>query len=352
MTGILSRLTTETATLRGRLETLTRQSTSGIRTDQYGDLEPEVPRALSLRAEVDRREAYGRAMDQTSGRTAVMQSALGRLTLIAREFGTQVTRSMNSRDPDALVTVPARARAALQEVAQLLNTRQAGEYLFSGSDIANPPISDPDMLTTGPLATAIAGDVATLTPGNATSVLAAIQTKAADTSAALSPFSAFLEGAGASEAARSVPASDGEQVAYGIFANRNSASVPVASPGAGGWARDLIGNLMALAALTPAQRAQGNGFDDLVAGLSSGFRSAESALAEESGILGLTEQRLETMNTRHKTITIALKSQLADIQEVDIAETLTRLQSTRTTLEASYRAIGSLSDLTLANFLR
>jgi flagellin-like hook-associated protein FlgL len=51
-------------------------------------------------------------------------------------------------------------------------------------------------------------------------------------------------------------------------------------------------------------------------------------------------------------VSVTLEKQLGAIQEVDLAETLTRLQATRTTLEASYRAIGSLSELTLAKFLR
>jgi flagellin-like hook-associated protein FlgL len=47
-----------------------------------------------------------------------------------------------------------------------------------------------------------------------------------------------------------------------------------------------------------------------------------------------------------------LEAQLAAIEEVDLAEVLTRLKATETTLQASYGAIGRLGDLTLARFLR
>jgi hypothetical protein len=48
----------------------------------------------------------------------------------------------------------------------------------------------------------------------------------------------------------------------------------------------------------------------------------------------------------------SLRGQLAGIEEIDLAATLTRLQSTRTMLEASYNAIGALGALSLTSFLR
>lgn len=357
MDAIMGRLTAETANLRARLETLTRQSATGFRSEEYGGLGSEVPRALSLRAELGRREAYSRALDQAQGRAAVMQTALGRLGEIANDFANRVTLAVNPRDPSALVTLPANARAALREVGELLNTRHAGEFLFSGSDLAGEAVPDPALLPTSAMAAAIGARVAALAPGNALAVLADIRTDAAD--AALSPFSARLNADLAlppadREAPRAVPSGDGERIAYGVLADRDSPGVAsVSPPSAGaGWARDLMANLMALASLTPAQQAQPADFEQLVAGLRDGLRSAHAALGGEQGILGLAERRMERTAERHSAVNLALSRQLADAQEVDLAETLAKLQQTRTTLEASYRAIGSLSDLTLARFLR
>jgi len=354
MDAITGRLATETATLRARMEVLTRQSVSGMRADAYGDLAPEAPRALSLRAELGRREAYSRALDQSLGRTAAMQASLGRMGEIAREFGAGVARRLSSTDPSTLTAVPARAQAALREVAGLLNTRHVGEFLLSGTELTRAPIPAEATIGSGPMAAAVAGEVASLAPGNSAAVLAAIRGHSADL--ALSPFNAHLVAdaalpPGSREAPRAVPSGDGEAIGYGVFAHRNSAAVPSPDPTSGGWAQDLLGSLMALASLTPAQLAAGPDFDRLAAGLSATLMSAHSALAEEQGVLGLTERRIEATRERHGTVTIALAKQLADIQEVNLADTLTRLQSTRTTLEASYRAIGALGELTLARFL-
>jgi flagellin-like hook-associated protein FlgL len=103
--------------------------------------------------------------------------------------------------------------------------------------------------------------------------------------------------------------------------------------------------------LDPAQAALGADFTDVVASVRDGMRSALDALGVERGALGAVEQRLEATATRHADVTITLSGQLASIEEVDMAETISRLQATRTQLEASYRAISIASGLTLTRFL-
>ena len=58
------------------------------------------------------------------------------------------------------------------------------------------------------------------------------------------------------------------------------------------------------------------------------------------------------MRRRHEEVQVTLRTQLSSIEEVDLAETLSRLQQTRTALEASYGAIARIGSLSLAQFLR
>ncbi len=354
---ILSTAARDTAVLRTRLATLTRQSADGLRAPQLGGLGPEVPRLLSLRGEVARREAHGRALDQALGRTGVMQEALGRLTAIARDFQATVTVRITSLDPHSLATVQAQARAALTEVAHLLNTQHAGEYLFGGTDLARPPIPDPEGLAAGQMAQDVAAAIGTLGTADAATVAAATKGAAQSTAAGVTPFSAFLTAdetlaVADREARRGVPSAEGEVIGYGIKANANAAATS-AGDTTGSWTRDLMRGLMSLAALTPAQMAAAPvEFDRLVATIRDGFRSAETALGEEAGALGHVEARMQAAKARHGQLAAVMESQLADIQYVDMAETLSQLQATKATLEASYHAIGSLSGLRLVNFLR
>ncbi len=354
MRGIdtLGRLDSDAGLLRLRLDTLNRQLATGRRAEAPGDLAPQLPRAAALRAEAARRDTYGAAVVEALGRAQATQAALGRLSDIASEFGDGVAMKLDPHDPASIPLAAARARAALVEVGQLLNSRHGGEYLFGGSDAANPPVPAPDALPTGGFAAGIAAAVATLGGGNAAAVGAATRAVAASDAAGTTPFSAFLSsGPGATEPRRSVPAEDGSLVPYGVPANRNAAA---ASNGetTGSWARDLLRGLASIAALTPAQTASPADFRAFAAVVRGGLDSAHGALADEAGALGITEARLEGVRRRHEEANTALAEQLAAIEEVDLAEVLTRLQATETTLQASYAATGRLGGLTLAQFLR
>jgi flagellin-like hook-associated protein FlgL len=350
--GALSRLVAESALLKSRLETLSTQATDGRRGALYGDIAPDARRAMDLRGEIGRRETHVATLDRALGRTDAAQNVLSRLSDIAEEFlseATKVTRADSTRI-DALASS---ARQALQEVAGLLNEKHAGEYLFGGADTGNPPVPDPAGLMGTGMATGIAAAIASLTTGNGAAVLAATKTAAQSDAAGDTPFSAYLSdpARGLGEARRTTLTGDGEAVATGLFANRNAAANSGGDT-TGTWSRDLLRGLMTLANLTSAHTGAGDDFDAVMTSVRAGFKSAADALGEEAGTLGMSEARLESARGRHTDLQVALRSQLADVEEVDLAETLTAMQDTQTRLQASWQALSMLSGLSLAQFLR
>lgn len=349
--GSIGRLDSGAAALRAKLDVLTRQVSDGRKGPGYGDIAPEARRAVDLRADIARREAWQGTIDRTLARTEVTQDALGRISDIATQFYTEAIR-MDGTSGVRISAVAAQARAAMEEVANLLNERYAGDYIFGGTDSANPPVPDPRSIATSGMATDIAAAVASLGGGNAAAVVAATLAAAQSDATGTTPFSAFLSdpAQGLGEARRAVPAADGERVAYGVLANRNAAATSEGET-TGSWARDILRGLAAFAALDPAQAQLGADFTDLVASLRDGMRSAIDALGEERGALGAVEQRLEATARRHAEVNVALTGQVAAIEEVDMAETISRLTATQTQLEASYRAISVTSGLTLTRFL-
>ncbi|MBB5690544.1 hypothetical protein GXW77_16730 [Roseomonas alkaliterrae] len=349
--GMIGRLDTGAAMLRARLEVLTRQVSDGRQGPGYGDIAPEARRAVDLRAELDRREVWQGTISRALARTAVAQGTLGRIADIATQFYQEAIR-LDGTSGARITAVATAARAAMVEVASLLNERHAGEYLFGGSDSANPPIPDPQGILGSGMASGIAAAVAGLTAGNAAAVAAATLAAAQSDAPGVTPFSAFLSdpARGLGEPRRSVPAAEGERVAYGLFANRNAAATSSGET-TGSWARDVLRGLATLAALDPAQASLSPGFTDLMAVVRDGLRSAVEAIGAERGALGATEQRLEATARRHAEVSVALAGQLAGIEEVDMAATISRLQATQTQLEASYRAISLVSGLTLTRFL-
>ena len=349
--GPIGRLDAGAAILRQRLDVLTRQVSDGRRGPGYGDIAPEARRAIDLRADIARREVWQGTISRALAQTEVTQKALGRMEEIATRFYQEAIRT-DGTSGVRIAAVAAQARAAMTEFATLMNERFAGDYVFGGTDSANPPIPDPQGIATGGMASAIAAAVAGLGGGNAAAVAAATLAAAQSDAPGVTPFSAFLSdpAQGLGEPRRSVPAAEGERVAHGLFANRNAAATSEGET-TGAWARDILRGLATLAAMDPTQAALGADFTDLMAVVRDGMRSAIDALAEERGALGATEQRLEASARRHREVSVALAGQLARIEEVDMAETISRLQATQIQLQASYQAISLVSGLTLARFL-
>ncbi|HEY8610457.1 MAG TPA: flagellin [Roseomonas sp.] len=350
--GALARLVAQSASIKSQIEVLTAQSADGRRGTYYGDIAGDARRAISLRAEIDRRETHATAIGRSLGRTGAAQEALERLSAIAEDFLSQAGK-ITTADSTRITALASNARQAIGEVAGLLNEQHAGEYLFGGADSVNPPIPDPAGIMGTDMATDIAAAVGTLAAGNSAAVLAATLAAATNVTAGETPFSDYSldPSRGLAEARPTTLTGDGEQVGTGLFANRNAAASTEGSE-AGGWSRDLLRGLMTLASLTAGKTAAGQDFDAIVASVTGSLKSAMNALGEEAGALGLSETRLESARTRHSEMQVTIESQLADVEEVDLATTLTALQDTQTRLQASWQALSMLSRLSLTDFLR
>lgn len=350
--GSLAWLITQSSGLKTQLSTLSAQSVDGKRGTYYGDIAGEAHRAINLRGAIARGEVHAQSIDRALGRTTAAQGALGRLSAIAEDFLTQAGK-VTRTDPARIAALADSARQAIGEVASLLNAKSGNAYLFSGADTANPPIPDPANIMATPMATDIAAAVATLAPGGGATVLAATLAAATGSAPGATPFSDYLldPAQGLTESRASVLADDGQPIQTGLFANRNAAASGAGSE-TGSWSRDLLRGLMTLASLTPGQTAAGADFDAVVASVTAGMKSAMTGLGEEAGALGLSESRLEAAKVRHEEFGVALHGQLADVEEVDLAATLSAMQDTQTRLQASWKALSMLSGLSLADFMR
>ena len=327
------------------------QISTGRKGNSYAALGTEAPKAMDLRAEIGRRETYQNMIGQTLSKVQVTQNVLNRIGTIAEKFAANSTKLMGAAKPEEIQIQAGQAKAALVEIANLLNEEYAGEYLFGGADTRNPPIPNPNTIATTGMAKEIADEVATLDATNATTVLAAITGWATNDDPLITPFSEYLEtGEGKTEGRRNLLASDNERIDYGILANRNAAVVSSGET-TGSWARDLLRGLASIAGLTPEKSQLGQSYTSFVTKVQEGLRSSVDALALERGALGVTEARLESVRTLHESVSVSLTLQVSDLEEVDMAKTITSFQATQTQLEASYRAIAMAQQLSLTRFL-
>jgi flagellin-like hook-associated protein FlgL len=349
--NLTARIGLNATQLRDRITVLGEQISTGRKGKTYAAIGSDAPKAMDLRGEIGRRETYQSTINLTLSKVRVSQDVLDRIGAIAEKFTANTAKLLGGAKPEEIQIQAAQAEAAMAEVATLLNEQFNGEYLFGGSDSRNPPIPTPQTIATSGMGAAIKTQVGTLNGSNVTAVLADTKSLAQSNAVGTTPFSVFLStGPGATEARTNILGNDNDRVAYGIHANRNAAIVSTGET-TGSWARDLLRGLASIAGLTPDKAQLGNDYTTFVTTVRKGLESAVDALALERGSLGLTETRLQGMASFHESVSTSLTLQLSNLEEVDMAKTITSFQTTQSQLEASYRAIAMAQQLSLTRFL-
>lgn len=366
--GTIGRLLTGALTTRDRMDMLVRQASTGLRAESFGGLAPQARVSIDLRAEVARRDTYSRAIETAEARIAVTQSAMGRIGDLTSDLAKRAL-SLITLGETGVDVVAQEARAALQEIAGLLNVRAGDTYVFGGSDSANPPVPNAAaILQTGfytqiEAATRQLGvpwdhDANVMTPDvprSAGQVMADTLAIAASDAAGTTPFSAFLStpspAGGLGEPRASLLAEDGTRITYGLRANENGVAQSATNPPTtGSFMRDLMRGLAMLGSLTEAQTAEPE-FKDLVQQIANGLQSAGRTLEDERAAIGVAEQRLARTKESHADLQVVLKAQISKVEDVDIAEVTARMQMLQVQLEMSYRLIGGLRDMNLSRYV-
>ncbi len=337
--------------VRDRLDLLTRQAASGRVADTYGGLGAGAATSLSLRPAIARIETWQSNIDAVQGRMEVTQSSLEQVSAIAADFRAR-TADLNGLSAAMIDTVAAGARDALRSVAGLLNARHGDQYVFAGQDSANPPVPGAETILAsgffGEISTAVAG----LGNNGAAATIAATLATAGTNAAGVSPFSTALSQApGALDALKaSVPMGDGRSVQVGVLASANADATSLGGSTTGSYIRDILRGLATLGSLNSAQMNEA-GFAEVVADVRTGLEGAVTALNVDAGVLGNRQAAIAEARTRLGDTTTVLQGQVANVEDVDMAEVLSRLSLTQTQLQASYQLLAGLQSLSLTKFL-
>ncbi len=312
--GLLSRLSQNSAGLRTLLDTTLEQQSTGKIADAYAGLGTGTRVSLDLRPALQHTQAWSDNIDRVAGRLESTQTALKQISAIAADFYAR-TGTINQLGASQVGTIGVAAKSALQQVAQLLNTKYGDTYVFAGQDSANPPVPDTDPAVLG--SALLASDTAT------------------------APFSATLGSATAT-----VEVGEGQFVQTGLLANRNTLATS-AAPTTGSFMRDVMRALASLATLSDSSPNP----EVLAADTRTRLSSAISAMGAEAGSLGDVQQSLAARKTTLATLGTTLSKQVSDAEDVDMAATLTRVSALQTQLQASYQLIAGVRDLSLTKYL-
>lgn len=339
------------AQVRETLDLVTRQAASGRVADTYGGLGPQGATSLSLRPAIGRLESWQANIDAVQGRMDMALASLDQIGLIASEFRAR-TADLNGLSTAMIDSVAAGARDALRSVANLLNARHGDAHVFAGQDSANPPVPDADAILSSGFFTEISDAVGQLGLNGAAATIAATMATATSNTPGTSPFSAALSQPEATlEALKDrVPVGEGRLVQAGVLASANSDAASLGTSTTGSYVRDILRGLATLGSLSSSQVNE-PGFAALVADVRDSLTGAETALGVDAGVLGDRQAAIREDRARLDQAATALRGQVSNVEDVDMAETLSRLSLTQTQLQASYQLLAGLQSLSLTKFL-
>lgn len=343
--------------LRARVADLTAQVASGQRAQTLAGLGGDAAIALDLRNERARREAFATTARRNEIFAEATQNALSGIDSAVREVLDNASRLTAGGLPGNDTNIRAvadTARASLKAIVGLLGERLAGEALFGGAGPNQAPIVSAAAIEGTGVFTKIRSEVESLAAGNGSAVLAKTKEFAQSNAEDVSPFRGFAAEAARgqqTDSRRSVPVGDGIEIPIGMFAYKNSVAVSEGQT-TGSWSRDLIWGLSVIANLQPPNEATREDYGILVEGAVGALRSASNALLEDQASLGIAQSRLTKSAERNENLVSQLETQIGKIETVDLAEAISQLTSAKTQLEASYRILVTLGDLSLTRFLR
>jgi flagellar hook-associated protein 3 FlgL len=336
--GLLGMLASQSATVRQRMDTLSRQAATGQKSETYAGLGDGAKISLDLRPQLQRIDTYTSNISQADTKLQMTGSALQQLSDIASNFATQ-TINMSAQTSPAVDSIAVQARLALQQVQVLLNSQSGGAYLFAGQDSANQPVPDTELAV---FVAAVQAPVVTLTNTNATATAAATlaaATATTVTAATLGPTRSVIE------------ADDGLDLASGVVAGQNAYAVQSGGGSTGSYVKDLIRGLATLAAMNSGQTALGNGFTSFVTNIGATLKGAVSAIGTEMAGIGQQQSVLSMHKTALSDTATALNGQISSVEDVDMAATATALSQVQTQLQASYKLIASMQTMSLVGYL-
>ena len=329
------------------LAKLEEQSASGYVAQTFGGIGAASQTVFDLDPQITQIGAYQTNIASATTNMSITQTAMTQIASIAQTFSSDLP-DINDSSSNEIDSVAANARLALSQVASLLDTTNGEGYVFSGQDSSNPPIADPDAITSSGMYTQINTAVNSLGTLGAAGVISAAVTSASSNASGTTPYSAYLSGG---SVATSVQVGENQSVQTGLLANSNTLVPPSSGTNTtGSYMRDLLMSLSVLGSLNSSQSTD-TGLPDLISGLQSTLSGVIDAMGTEQGILGDSQTAITTQSTNYTDLTTTLTSQISNVQDVNLASVSTQLQSVQTQLTASYQLIANLKSLSLTNYL-
>lgn len=280
-----------------KLGEVQQQMATGKKASDYASLGIETMRNLSARTLLARQEAQAAVGNRIGTTLSIMDTQMGGLVESLDKLRNGLLGAVGTGRADGLQEV---VEEAFQRFRTGLNSDEAGQYLFAGSQTQTAPFAPANLAACAGLPTA----------------------------------SAFRNDAVTAEAR----VADGLDVTYGTTASAIGS--------------ELFGAFRTLAeagtlGLTPTP-AQLTAMSQAVSQLNDGLKTLRAAHSEN----GRRQAQVEGLTERASERTLILEKLVSRNEDADMAEVASQLVQRQTSLEASYTLFSRLSNLSLINFMR
>jgi flagellar hook-associated protein 3 FlgL len=296
-----------------------RQVSSGQKSDSFKGLAKDISSLLGAKTMRARAEQMMHANQEVAKRMSIYDATLGDLRNIALELRDNLLAAVNTNSG---LVLREQFEGLYERMVGLLTTKDAGKFIYSGTRTDVNPLTTAARTVAGVAGLTVDVSKTSGTPTQVTQNNGTKQSTTIDENVSME-FGILAEDAGADliERFRRLLRFDNGTENFS-FATSGPFSANLTAD-----QRDfLIGEL-----------------DDI----NTVIQSIERVHAEN----GFRQESLESVNTRHSDDVTFLSLFISDVEEVDTAEAIARLNQDQAALEASLAVTATLTRLSLLNFL-
>lgn len=271
---------------------------SGKKAEHYSGVARDARRIVNVETSHIRTTQFISNNNLVEQRLQTMETNVAQVFELVTQYKTLIINALNADNASDLA-MPIQTQALLDEVSALLNVEQDGRFLFSGTRTDTRPV-DQTGLPGGYVVPTVDGDSLGYYAGDTNSL--------------------------------TVQADENFTVSYGAHA------------GELGFEQAIRAMHMVIIG-PPNDRAT----------LDDALRVIDQAIDGVSNIrtqIGASRAALENVNSRLNEFLLFSEQTLSELENTDITEVITRMNSDQVAVEASFAVISRLADLTLTRFLR
>ncbi|MBT5666942.1 MAG: hypothetical protein HOJ06_16495 [Rhodospirillaceae bacterium] len=306
--NLFSTLNTQT-----RLFTAQTEVSTGDKSQDFAGIDRDTGRLVNIKNELERVRQFQDNIETTDRRLDLMGFSLGRIEEVARDFRSTLLNAQNGATADT-IGLKELSQGLLDQVVDLLNVRDESRYLFAGGIIQTKPVD----LNNG-----------TYVPPTVPPFPAAADTD-------------WYNGDNVIQEAR---VDEGFSVSYGVTADSNALE-------------KIIRSFDAISEITftsPPTAAELQAVRDSITLLTEAIEQntvGEKTIGELFGQVELDRKLVNDVNVKHDNFLVFAETNIADIQQVNVAEAVATLNFEQVTLEASFATLARVQQLSLNDFLR